>query len=200
MQQSNRERLRALIEDRCLLANTDITLSAGTQSSFYFDCKAATLDGEGLSLIIDAVLEEVEQLPERPVAIGGLTIGADPIVAGVIAEAYRRGHFLVHGSIVRKEPKKHGTRNKIENQQPAGTKIVVIDDVITSGNSIRKACGELLEAGYQLVGIIAIIDRQAGGKEALEKDYHCPVRTLYRRDDFPALREGPDAGTRSTVA
>jgi len=194
---SDCERLRALIEERCLLADVNITLSTGRQSGFYFDCKRAMLDGEGLTLIVDAIMEEIDQLPERPVAIGGLTLGADFIVAGVIAKAYQTGHPTVYGSIVRKEPKKHGTRNKIENQLPAGTPIVVIDDVITSGNSIRKACEEFRQASYRIVGIIALIDRKAGGKESLERDFG-PVRALFDKDDFPALR-GTDHADRSSA-
>ncbi|PZN68694.1 MAG: orotate phosphoribosyltransferase [Candidatus Methylumidiphilus alinenensis] len=186
MYQKN-ELLRAFIEKNCLLADVDISLSTGTQSSFYFDCKKATFDGEGLSLIVDGVLAIIDGLPEQPTAIGGLTMGADPIVAGVVARAYQLGRSPTHGSIVRKEPKKHGTKSKIENQLPSGTKIVVIDDVITSGGSIKTACKELIAEGYIVVGIIALVDRKAGGKESLEREFG-PVHALFDKNDFPALR------------
>ena len=184
-QQHNQEheQLRAYIEQSCLLSNTEIALSAGAQSSFYFDCKKATLSGKYLSLITDAVIAMIDTLPVQPTAIGGLTIGADPLVASVIARAYQLNRPPIHGSIVRKEPKKHGTKNKIENQLPPETKIVVIDDVITSGRSIKIACQEFLAHGYEVVGIIALIDRMAGGKESLEKEFG-PVLTLFNKNDF----------------
>lgn len=188
-----------MIERKCLTKGSNFTLSTGTQSSFYFDCKVATLDGECLHLIAEEVLREIDQLPIRPTAIGGLTIGADFIVAAVVMRAYETGHPTQHGSIVRKEPKKHGTRNRIENQLPAGTKIVVVDDVITSGRSTMQACQEVEEAGYEVVGIIGLVDREAGGKAELVKKYG-HVRTLFSKNDFPSLRDEGDAGRSRTTA
>jgi orotate phosphoribosyltransferase len=187
--QGNRRRLRDLIEEKCLKTGTEFTLSNGESSSFYFDCKAATLDGECLDLITEEVLAEIDRLPTKPIAIGGLTLGADPIVGAVIVRARQVGHPTVNGSLVRKERKPHGTKNKIENQLSPGTTIVVVDDVITKGGSIKEACDELLHAEYKIVGIVAVIDRKAGGKERLEREYGVPVYTLFERDDFPALAE-----------
>ena len=141
-----RKRLRNLLDERCLDTGHAYTLSTGTQSGFYFDCKKAMLDGECLSLIADAFLEEAAGLPVFPEAIGGLTMGADFIVAAVIQRAFETRQPLTSGSIVRKEPKKHGTRNKIENELRAGTRIMVIDDVITSGASTEVACREFIAA------------------------------------------------------
>lgn len=185
---SDRERLRQLIEQKCLIRG-EFTLSSGEPSSFYFDCKAATLDGECLSLIAKEVLHEIDALPSQPTAIGGLTLGADFIAAAVVMRAFESGHPTRYGSIVRKEPKKHGTRNKIENQLPAGTKIVVIDDVITSGASTFKACEAFEEAGYDIVGIIGLVDREADGGAELAKKYH-HVRRLFTQRDFPSLGTG----------
>jgi orotate phosphoribosyltransferase len=196
-----RDRLRQLIETKCLLRGK-FTLSTGAPSSFYFDCKHVTLDGECLTLIADELLEAIETLPERPEAIGGLTMGADFIVAGVVMRAHAMGRSTVHGCIVRKEPKKHGTHNRIENEQPRGTRIVVVDDVITSGSSTQQACDEFEAAGYRIVGILALVDREAGGVEALRKRYGT-VRAVFSRKDFPALidLEREDAeGARRTVA
>jgi orotate phosphoribosyltransferase len=184
--QTDRERLRQLIEQKCLIVSSDFTLSTGVQSSFYFDCKVATLNGECASLIAQEVLREIEEFPTRPAAIGGLTIGADFIVATVVMKAYEAGQPTQHGSIVRKEPKKHGTKNRIENQLPPGTKIVVVDDVITSGRSTIQACDEFEQAGYEIIGIIGLVDREAGGAEELAKRYR-HVRTLFSKSDFPSL-------------
>ena len=189
LQTSGRERLRNLIDECCLITEAALTLSTGTVSSFYFDCKKATLDGECLSLIADAFLEEIAKLPSPPTAIGGLTMGADFITAAVILRAFQEELPTVKGSIVRKEPKKHGTCNDIENELPAGTKVVLVDDVITTGNSIKRAGKKFLEEGYEVVGIIALIDREAGGAEKLSEQFGVPVRAIFKKSDFPRINE-----------
>lgn len=194
----NREKLRALIEAKCLIAGPEFTLSTGEKSQFYFDCKAATLNAEGLALIAEALLKEIATLPESPSAIGGLTMGADFITAAVILLSHQKGSGLMNGSIVRKEPKKHGTRNNIENELPPGTKIVVVDDVITSGASTLKACDEFEAAGYKVMGILAVVDREAGGKQKLEQRYQ-HVHCLFKKSDFPQLIQATNAPKR-TVA
>lgn len=183
---TNRERLRGLIEERCLIAGKEFTLSTGEKSRFYFDCKGVTLHGDGLTLIAKEFLKEVKELPIQPTAIGGLTMGADFMTAAVIVMSHQTGGILQDGSIVRKEPKKHGTQNRIENQLPRGTKIVVVDDVITSGSSTLKACDEFEASGYEVVGILAVVDREAGGKQKLEERYK-QVRTIFKKSDFPAV-------------
>lgn len=180
-------RLRKLIEDRCLITNTDITLSIGEKSSFYFDCKKITLDGEGLDLLAAAFLDRIDELPQPPQAIGGLTMGADFIVAAVAMKAFQLGRQPAVGSIVRKEPKKHGTRNYIENQLDAGTTIVVVDDVITSGKSTAQACEQFHDAGYEIVGIVALVDREQGGADTLRERFQVPVLSVFKRSDFPKL-------------
>ena len=189
LQTPQRERLRDLIDERCLITAAALTLSTGTVSSFYFDCKKVTLDGECLSLIADACLEEIAKLPSPPTAIGGLTMGADFITAAVALRAFEKGLPTIKGSIVRKEPKKHGTRNHIENELPAGTRIVLVDDVITTGNSTKLAGEKFLEEGYEVVGIIALIDREAGGAERLSEQFGVPVRAIFRKSDFPRINQ-----------
>lgn len=183
-----RTALRDLLEKRCLQVG-EFTLTTGQKSNFYFDCKNATLDGPSLALMADAFLEEINQLPVVPEAIGGLTMGADFIAAVVAMRAVQTGAKTTQASIVRKEPKKHGTKNHIENQLPAGTTIVVVDDVITSGKSTRMACEKLLEAGYRISGIVALLDREAGGLEKLAQDFNCPVRSVLKKSQFPRLVE-----------
>ncbi len=184
----DRNRLRDLIDQRALKItppDQPIRLSTGALTRFYFDCKAVTLDGEGLSLVAHAFIDAMQKLPKRPKAIGGLTMGADFITAAVAMKTYEQGLARVSGSIARKEPKKHGTMKKIENELPAGTPIVVIDDVITTGSSTRTACREFLQAGYRIVGIIVLIDREeAGGRTSLETEFGTVV-SLFKRSDFP---------------
>jgi len=188
--QANRDRLRQIIDEKSLIVGKDMTLSAGRSSSFYFDCKKTTLNGEGLALLADVFLEEIDKFPERPSAIGGLTLGADFIVAAVVMRAHQIGHATINGSIVRKEPKRHGTRSHIENEMPRGTKIVVVDDVITTGGSTAKACEQLLGNGYEIVGIVALVDREAGGVEDLQRKYGCAVCSIFKKGDFPRIAAG----------
>ena len=182
---ANRDRLRRLIEKLCITEG-DFVLSTGVKSRYYFDCKTVTLDGEGLTLIARELLKEIETLPTKPTAIGGLTMGADFITAAVIMLSHQTGGKVLKGSIARKEPKKHGTRRKIENELPPGTRIVAVDDVITTGSSTLKACQEFEEAGYEIVGVLAVVDREEGGRKTLEEKYK-HVRTLFKTSDFPRL-------------
>ncbi|MDE0457667.1 MAG: orotate phosphoribosyltransferase [Chromatiales bacterium] len=185
-----REELRSLVDEKCLTVGQAYTLTTGRRSAFYFDCKKAMLDGRCLSLIAGEFLEEAGKLPRFPQAIGGLTMGADFIVAAVIQRAFEKGSPLVSGSIVRKEQKKHGAGNKIENELPQGTPILVVDDVVTTGSSTIVACDSFIAAGYDIVGIVALVDREAGGCETLAQKYGCPVSAIFRKRDFPRIEQG----------
>lgn len=187
-----REILKQLIEENCLLTEGDYLLSTGQRSSFYFDCKRVTLNGHGLSLIAASMLDEIAKLGIRPDAIGGLTIGADPIIAGVIVEAHRRG-IALRGSIARKEPKTHGTCKAIENELNEGATFVVVDDVFTTGASTLKACDAFEEHGYKVIGVIGLVDRCQGGIEAIQKRYK-KVSALFSAKEFPRLAQ-PQAQT-----
>ena len=182
-----REELRSLVDEKCLTVGRSYTLTTGRQSGFYFDCKKAMLDGRCLGLIADAFLDEAGRLPRFPDAIGGLTMGADFIVAAVIQRAFQTGKPLVSGSIVRKERKQHGAGNKIENELAQGTPIMVIDDVVTTGASTEVACDAFIAAGYDIVGIVALVDRESGGCETLAAKYDCPVGAIFRKRDFPRI-------------
>ena len=182
-----REALRSLVDEKCLTVGRSYTLTTGSRSAFYFDCKKAMLDGECLGLIADAFLEEAGRLPRFPTAIGGLTMGADFIVAAVIQRAFETGKPLVSGSIVRKEQKQHGAGNKIENELAEGTPILVVDDVVTTGASTEAACDAFIAAGYDIVGIVALVDRESGGCETLARKYDCPVGAVFRKRDFPRI-------------
>jgi orotate phosphoribosyltransferase len=193
------EDLRKFIEEKCLSKGKEFTLSTGAKSLFYFDCKAATLNGKCLSIAVDAMLEIINKMEKTPTAIGGLTMGADFLAAALVAKAYEIGHPTQYASIVRKEPKAHGTKNKIENQLPPGTKIVVVDDVITSGRSIKDACDEFIKESYEIAGIIALVDRMAGGKEMLEKQYG-KVYSILNKNDFEALKNEGNANVNGGAA
>ena len=169
-----------------MLSGEEMRLSSGGAAAFYFDCKRATLNGAFLESLADWLLDDVAAGLSPPAdVVGGPTLGADPIAAAVVMRAHQRRLPLVRGCIVRKEAKKHGTQNKIENEPPPPAHVLVVEDVITTGASIARACDELLAAGHHIAAVAAIIDRQAGGKEALEKSYNAPVHALFNRADFP---------------
>ena len=137
----------------------DFTLSSGKTSEHYVNCKPVTLSGRGLTLASLSMLQHVN----TPV-VAGLTLGADPLVSGVslVSALDRR---LVNGLIVRKEAKGHGTQAWIEGPLPKeGTKITVLEDVITTGGSAIKAVKRLRDAGYEVNKVVSIVDRQEDGE------------------------------------
>ena len=183
----SREDLRALVESLCLLRGREFVLSTGARSDFYFDCKRAVLRGDALALIAHQFIAAADQLPNAPDAIGGLSIGADFLVAATIQLAAQQNHQMIAGCIVRKDRKDHGTRTYIENEQPPGTKVMVVDDVFTSGQSAALACRRLMEVGNEIVGIVGLVDRNQGGVENLRRQFDVPVCTVFSIHDFPAL-------------
>ena len=181
-----REWMRHYLVAHSLLAG-EVKLSGGGTANFYFDCKRATLQGEFLIPLADWLLDHViPSLPTPPTLFGGPTLGADFIAAAAVMRAVQRGRQPTTAAIVRKEAKKHGTQSMIENEQPAGA-VLVVEDVITTGGSIARACDEFISAGHKIAGIAAIIDREAGGKETLAARYGAPVSALFSKSDFTEL-------------
>lgn len=178
--------MRDFLVRHSLQTGATVKLSAGGESSFYFDCKRATLNGAFLAAFADWVLEEAAPvLAPPPAAVGGPTLGADFLAAAVAMRAHQRGMNLTHGCIVRKAAKAHGTENAIENAPPAGTRVLVVEDVVTSGASVARACEALTGAGLAVAGMAVIVDREAGGCEALRARFGAPVLALFNRGDFP---------------
>ena len=135
----------------------EFKLSSGKTSEHYVNCKPVTLNGRGLTLASVMLLEHVEK---DSVAVGGLTLGADPIVSGVVVVS-GLDKRLLNGLIVRKEPKGHGTEAWIEGPVlPEGSKVTVLEDVITTGGSAIKAVKRIRDAGYKVDRIVSIVDRQ----------------------------------------
>lgn len=140
----------------------DFTLSSGAKSSYYINCKQVTLRADG-ALMIGHLLFSL--LPEDTQAVAGLTLGADPLVSAVsVVSAYEKKP--IPGLIIRKEPKGHGTKAYLEGPTlEPGAKVVVLEDVVTTGRSAMLAVERLQAAGYQVEQILALVDRQQGGKE-----------------------------------
>ncbi len=165
-------------------------LVSGRMSSYYFNCKTVTLDPEGKHLIGNIIFEMIEGL--HCDAIGGLTLGADPIANAVSYASYLKGS-PIQAFVVRKNAKSHGTMQWIEGNVKAGDKVVIVDDVITTGKSTIEAITRAREAGLVIVKVIALIDRQEGGYENIiealkdiKTDYKL-VESVVTRDDVMAL-------------
>ena len=142
----------------------EFKLSSGKTSDHYVNCKPVTLTGRGLTLTSLLMLEHIETR-----VVGGLTLGADPLVSGV-AVVSALDKTVINGLIVRKEPKGHGTGTWIEGPEfPKGTRVTVLEDVVTTGGSAIKAAEKLRDAGYVVERVVAIIDRQEGGADAMKE-------------------------------
>ena len=152
----------------------EFKLSSGKTSEHYVNCKPVTLTGRGLTLTCLSFLEHIETQ-----VVGGLTLGADPLVSGV-AVVSALDKTLIDALIVRKEPKGHGTGAWIEGPAlPEGTKVTVLEDVVTTGGSAIKAAEKLRDAGYEVKRVVAIVDRQEGGEEAM-KEEGLELRSLFK--------------------
>jgi len=173
-----RERLKQILCEKSVKRG-NFVLASGKTSNYYIDARLTTLDAEGALCTGMAVLEILKTLKPYPTAIGGLTLGADPIVAVVAALSHQQGGPPVAAFIVRKEPKKHGTQQYIEGYQGApGDPVVLIDDTCTTGGSTLKALEQAKAAGFHVIAAICIVDREEGGREAIEKE-HCPFYSLF---------------------
>jgi len=156
----------------------DFILASGKRSDYYLDARLTTLDAEGALCTGMCVLDLIRTLTPHPKAIGGLTMGADPIVAAVAALSAQQDGPPVSGFLVRKEPKKHGTQQYIEGWKgEPGDPVVVVDDVCTTGGSTIKAIERARAAGYNVIAAICIVDREEGGREAFET--LCPFYSLF---------------------
>ena len=162
----------------------DFTLSSGRRSTLYIDARLTTMSPDGLALIGPAGLAAIRDAGWRADAVGGLTLGADP-VAYAISYASALAGAPVRAFTVRKEAKAHGTGQLIEGPLRAGDRVVVVEDVITTGASALKAADAVRAAGGTVVGVLAVVDRDEGGREAIESAGFA-VRSLTHASDILA--------------
>ena len=160
----------------------DFTLASGRKAKYYLDGKQVTLNSDGARLVGEGILELLAEEPEWPVAVGGMSIGADPITAAVITMADVNGKSL-KGFLVRKESKGHGTNKFVEGPVAAGETAVIVEDVVTTGGSSLQAIQRAEEFGLKIKTVIAIIDRMEGGREAFEKAGYT-LKSLFTIRDF----------------
>jgi orotate phosphoribosyltransferase len=159
--------LRRLLLERSVRRG-EFTLSSGKHSSYYIDCRLTTMSAEGMVLVGRLGLAEIARAGWRPKAIGGLTMGADPVAYAIAAASFGTD-FQIDAFSVRKESKAHGTGQRIEGNLRAGDEVVVVEDVITTGASAEQAIATVVSAGGIVLGVLAVVDREEGGRGVLER-------------------------------
>jgi orotate phosphoribosyltransferase len=161
-----------------------VILASGRESDFYIDCKRTALTAEGHVLIGRLLFDRVRKLRPLVRGVGGLTLGADPIASAIALTSFLEGE-PVDSFIVRKEPKGHGTGQWIEGRKtiPDGSRVVVLEDVVTTGGSALKAIERCRAEKLDPVACFALVDRAEGGREAIEAQ-GVPLEPLFTRKDF----------------
>jgi orotate phosphoribosyltransferase len=161
---SAREELLRLLATKSFRLG-EFKLSSGGTSDYYIDCRTTTLDARGAQLTGQVFLEEIERRKWTPAAIGGLTMGADPVVVAVAVTSGK-----LHGFLVRKAEKQHGTGQRIEGFREKGARVVIVDDVCTTGASTVQAIEAARDFGFEVTGVMCLVEREeAGGRPNVEK-------------------------------
>ncbi len=164
MSLSYRERLKKILQEKSILRG-NFTLASGERSDYYIDARLTTLDSEGVNLIGKVFLEEIKK-DSSINAVGGPTIGADPIVGAVLSTSYEQD-YPMKGFLVRKSEKGHGTGRLIEGDLQRGDKVAIVEDVVTTGGSVIKAIEAVRDRGAQVEKLLAIVDRKEGAETRL---------------------------------
>ena len=165
---SPREQLLSMLAEKSFRLG-QFTLSSGGTSDYYIDCRLTTLDGRGALLTGETILGEIQRQGWTVDAIGGLTMGADPIVVATSVISAQQGK-PVNGFLVRKAEKTHGTSQRIEGFRQKPARVVIVDDVCTTGASTIQAIEAAREYGFEIVGVLCLVEREeAGGRANVEK-------------------------------
>lgn len=178
---AKRGRLLELVKTHAF-QEREVVLSSGLKSNFYIDCKQVSLDAEGATLIGELFHLVIDDVAPTAVAVGGLTLGADPLATATSIQSFLAGRPR-SAFIVRKEPKGHGTNQWVESTKLAeGSAVVILEDVITTGASTLKAIERARLAGLTVLHAVGLVDRLEGGREAVVAQ--TPLTTLFTRRDF----------------
>ncbi len=174
------DRLLQLLRERAVRRG-EVTLASGRRSDWFVDCKQAVLSAEGHWLVGEALLQAIERLPERPVAVAGVELGGCSLASSVALLSHRAGRPL-DAIYVRKAPKGHGSRRACEGDDhlPEAAPVVIVEDVLTTGASALRAAQRLRERGLRPVGVVALVDRGEGGGDAVRRA-GLPCEALYGR-------------------
>jgi orotate phosphoribosyltransferase len=192
----DRQRLIELLERDALRRGT-FTLASGRTSDYYIDGRKVTLSSEGAAVIAAGVLDRLVGLPEVQ-AVGGLTLGADPIVGATLGLAALAGRPQLRGFLVRKEAKAHGTGNRVEGPLEPGTTVAIVDDVATTGGSSLQAVDAVEAMGCRVALVIAVLDRLEGAGAAFAAR-GIPFHPLLTIRDLGVTPRGEGAGATSEV-
>jgi orotate phosphoribosyltransferase len=187
MSDSDRSELRALLLSKSVKTG-DFTLASGAKSNLYVDCRVTTLDSRGAVLVgrlmLDLLRREEATRGIKIQAIGGLTLGADPIsLATAMTSSLQSEAAPLRCYVVRKEAKGHGRGKRIEGNFQAGDSVVVVDDVITTGDSTLKAIAAVEAEGGKVALVLVLVDRDDGGRANIESKGY-PVAALFRRGEL----------------
>jgi orotate phosphoribosyltransferase len=186
-----KERLFNLLGERSFRASetASFRLTSGQMSRFYIDCKTVSFDAEGAFLIGEILFDRIHAL--HPDGVGGMTLGADPIATAVSVISFIK-NSPIPAFIVRKESKTHGSRQQVEaGFSLAGARVVVVEDVVTTGGSTLRTLEALRHVGCSILRVVALIDRQEGGAERIAAE--APFETIFTLDDF--IRCLPESAT-----
>ena len=177
------DRLLALLTERSF-ARRKVVLASGRESDFFIDCKQTVLLAEGHALIGARMLDALAAFPEGPVAVAGVELGGCPLASAVALVSHQRGRGL-DAVYVRKDAKDHGSKRLLEGDShlAEGAPVVVLEDVITTGGSTLKAVEKLRARGLRVVGVVALVDRLEGGREAIT-GAGLPLVSIFTRRDF----------------
>jgi len=182
---ADRERLADLVSTKAVVRGK-VTLSSGKEADYYVDLRRISLDGEASALVGPVLLDLVQDWDFE--AVGGLTMGADPVALAMVHAANARGWAQSHGQpldafVVRKAEKTHGLQRRIEGPDVAGRKVLAVEDTSTTGGSVLTAVEALRAAGAEVVGVVVIVDRNTGAKEKVEAE-GVPYRYAYGLSDI----------------
>lgn len=181
---TERERLKQIIKELSY-EKRKVTLASGRESDFYFDGKQTTLHPEGGFLTGKLFFEAIKDV-ENLEGVGGLTLGADPIATATSIASYLQGQ-PVPAFIIRKEPKGHGTGAWLEGRKnfKPGSRVVIVEDVVTTGGSSMKAIRRAEEEGLKVLGVVTLVDREEGGRENIEKEGYW-LKAIFTKSDVLA--------------
>ncbi len=166
----------------------EFTLSSGGKTDYYIDCRTTTLNAQGAELTGRVFLDLIQQQGWQPQAVGGLTMGADPIVVATSVISAQAG-APIHGFLVRKAEKEHGMGRRVEGFQEKGARVVIVDDVCTTGSSTIQAIEAAREFGFNIAGVVCLVERlEAGGRPAVEKAAApAPFISVFTSNDVKAM-------------
>ncbi|MGC8928199.1 MAG: orotate phosphoribosyltransferase [Myxococcota bacterium] len=181
--EESKERLLTLLKELSF-QRREIILASGRRSNFYIDCKQTALTPEGLFLIGNIFLDIIEREDEKVDGVAGVTLGGDPLVCATAYAGFLKGKNLP-ALIIRKELKGHGTEEYVEGKKniPQNAKVVILEDVVTTGGSTLRACERISNEGLKVAYIICLVDREEGGRENVENVGY-RLHSVFKKRDF----------------